>query len=67
MGASCDNKDKSKFKIEINSEIKNGVKSEIFTTHKPIPVKIINKVMKSICKITIETEKGVLYMEPDFF
>ena len=61
MGASCDNKDKSKFKIEINSEIKNGVKSEIFTTHKPIPVKIINKVMKSICKITIETEKGVLY------
>ena len=61
MGASCDNKDKSKFKIEINSEIKNGVKSEIFTTHKPIPVKIINKVMKSICKITIETKKGVLY------
>ena len=50
------NKIKKEVKIEKNevkSEIKNkvtiGIKSEVFTGHKPIPVKIINKVMKSIC------------------
>ena len=37
-----------------------ATKSELFTGHKPIPVKIINKVMKSICKITLETKEGIL-------
>ena len=56
-------------KREINKEAKiwikinqNGwTKSEIFTGHKPVPVKIINQVMKSICQITIETKKGKSY------
>ena len=64
---------KNEIKNEVKSEIKNevtigikinpneGIKSEVFTGHKPIPVKIINKVMKSICKITIETKKGKSY------
>ena len=36
-------------------------KNEISTAHKPIPLKIANKVMKSICKIIIKTEKGIFY------
>ena len=36
-------------------------KSELFTGHKPIPLKIAMKVMKSICKITIKTKKALKY------
>ena len=53
MGVTGQSKDQRTFNKEI--------KSELFTTHKPIPVKIVNKVMKSICKITIKTRKGILY------
>ena len=35
-----------------NEEVK-----EIILGHKPIPIKIINKVIKSMCKITIKSEK----------
>ena len=64
---------KNEIKSEVKKELKNeakigikinpneGIKSEVFTGHKPVPVKIINKVMKSICKITIETKKGKSY------
>ena len=64
---------KNEIKSEVKKELKNeakigikinpneGIKSEVFTGHKPIPVNIINKVMKSICKITIETKKGKSY------
>ena len=34
-------------------EVKNERVKEVFTGHKPIPMKIANKIMKSICKITI--------------
>ena len=46
-----------------NYEKKEGkiVKSELFTGHKPIPLKIPNKVMKSICKITIKTKIGISF------
>ena len=70
MGASgVKNEIRNYAKREINNEAKIGTKinqngwtkSEIFTGHKPVPVKIINKVMKSICQITIETKKGKSY------
>ena len=52
-------KNEAKIGIKINPN--EGAKSEVFTGHKPIPVKIINKVMKSICKITIETNERKSY------
>ena len=52
---------KNEAKIGIKINLNEGIKSEVFTGHKPVPVKIINKVMKSICKITIETKKGKSY------
>ena len=39
-----------------NKEVK-----EIILGHKPIPIKIINKVIKSMCKITIKSERGNNY------
>ena len=40
---------------------KNEKGSEAYTGHKQIPIKIVNKVLESICKITVETKKGILY------
>ena len=37
------------------------IKSEIYIGKKPIQLKIVFKVMKSICKITIKTKKGIAY------
>ena len=53
---------KNEIKKELKSELKNELKigsksekeSEAYTGHKPIPVQIVNKVLKSICKITVE-------------
>ena len=39
----------------------NNIKEEICTGHKGVPIDIITKVKNSICKITIEKEKGLLY------
>ena len=39
----------------------NPEKNEVITRHKPVPLEIVNKVMKSMCKITIKTEKGNNY------
>ena len=36
------------------NEDKNDGKNEVITGHMPIPVKIVNKVTKAVCKITIE-------------
>lgn len=33
-------------------------KEEMNTGHKPVPIKIVNKVMKSICKITIKKKSN---------
>ena len=41
--------------------IDNDMKDEVLTGHKPIPMKIAIKVMKSICKIIIMKEKGKNY------
>ena len=35
--------------------------SEAYTGHKPVPLKIANKVLESISKITVKTNKGILY------
>ena len=35
--------------------------SEAYTGHKPVPLKIANKVLESICKITIKTKEGKIY------
>ena len=35
--------------------------NEILIGSKPIPIKIVNKVMKSICKITIKTKEKIAY------
>ena len=60
---------KNELKQELKSELKNELKiaskiekeSEAYTGHKPIPVKIVVKVLESICKITVETKKGKIY------
>ena len=36
-------------------------KCELFTGHRPIPLKIATTIVKSICKITIKTRKGINY------
>ena len=53
------NEIKEELKIELKNEFKIGTKSEVIMGHRPIPLKIANKVMKSICKITIDTKKGI--------
>ena len=36
-------------------------KSELMTGHKPVPIKIINKVMKAICKIKVTQKEGIAH------
>ena len=36
------------------------IKSEMFLGNKPMPVKLINEVMKSICKIVIQMKGGII-------
>ena len=45
----------------MESSYDNKIKNEIFTGHKPILLKIMNKAMKSICKIIIEKKEGTHY------
>ena len=40
-------------KVQKKEDRKDG-KNEVITGHKPIPLKIANKVTKAVCKITIE-------------
>ena len=34
------------------------MEDQVLTGHKPVPMKIANKAMKSICKITISKKLG---------
>ena len=56
---------KQELKKELKYELKTGAKieggPEAYTGHKPVPLKIANKVLESICKITVKTNKGILY------
>ena len=36
-------------------------KDEMCLGHKPIPMKVANQIMNSICKITIKKEGGIIY------
>ena len=38
---------------------RNSKECEEYTGHKQIPMKIANKVVRSVCKITIKTIKGI--------
>ena len=67
-GSKKPNKEMNKFpKIELKNESKkesknaprNDGKEEAITGHKPIPVKIVDKVTKAVCKIRIETNRGI--------
>ena len=58
MKQNQDNQMLSKKKINLNNEAVL-IKNEVFTENKIIPVKIINKVIKSICKITIKRTKVI--------
>ena len=58
---------KKELKDEIKSNSKIETKNEVFTGHKPIPLKIANKVMKSICKISIKTKKRNILWNRIFF
>ena len=60
MGACGSKEEKDEMKKELKNKLKNG-KNEVIIGHKPIPVKIVNKVIKSICKITIETNQGIAH------
>ena len=35
--------------------------SELYERYKPIPISIANKALKSICKITVKTNKGIIF------
>ena len=77
MGASGENKAKIDSKSDLKNEIKNEIKSElknelktgsknerelqVLNEHKPVPLNIANKVLKAICKIKIETKKGISF------
>ena len=52
------NKENSEIYIEPNQDIK---KLELFTGHKPVPMNIANKTLKSICKIIIKTINKTIY------
>ena len=52
---------KNELKNEIKNELKNEKEPEAYTGHKPIPMKIAIKVLESICKVTVETKKEILY------
>ena len=56
---------KQELKQELKYELKTGAKikggPEAYTGHKPVPLKIANKALESICKITVKTNKGILY------
>jgi len=40
-------------------------KNEVITGYKPIPLEILNKILKSVCKITKNLKKGII-LEMDF-
>ena len=55
----CNTKEKKPELIQgINSESKNP---ELYARYKPIPISIMNKALKSICKITVKTNKGIIF------
>jgi len=61
------NEIKQELKTELKNEFKSDIKNEVDTGHKPIPIKIVIKVMKSICKITIEKKDGKTSKGTGFF
>jgi len=49
-------------KFKKNTEEQKSMRiDEVHTGHKPIPIKLSTKVMKSICKITVKEKGGFLY------
>ena len=55
----CNTKEKKPELIQgINLERKN---SELYARYKPIPISIMNKALKSICKIIVKTNKGIIF------
>ena len=54
------NQTKSQVASEVQNENGNRM-SEVYTGHKPVPINITLKALKSICKITIKTNKGYAY------
>ena len=53
----AENKNQFQVKPQKNNFINKIYKSELYTGHKPIPMKIANEVLKSICKIKIRTKE----------
>ena len=49
-----------------DENINNGIKYESFTGHPPIPLSLVNEAKKSICKVIINTNIG-LVMGTGFF
>ena len=62
-----ENVNQIQFKPQNNSIIKTINKSELYTGHKPIPMKIANEVLKSICKIKIRTKEEKIKYGTGFF
>ena len=53
---------KNELKSEVIKEVKNKIKGdEVIIGRKPVPLKIANKVMKSICKITIKKKEEIAH------
>ena len=53
---------KNELKSEVIKEVKNKIKGdEVIIGSKPIPLKIANIVMKSICKITIKKKEEIAH------
>ena len=54
--------DVNEIKHDKEKKIESNIKEEgFFSDHKPIPINIINKALKSICKITIRQKKRIIY------
>ena len=47
-----------KREIEKNNKNANRIEEGYYTDHKPIPMNLANKTLKSICKITIKKKQG---------
>ena len=62
MGVCGENRNINKVETnKLKTGTKNEKEAEAYTGHKQIPIKIINKVLESVCKITVKTKEGKSY------
>ena len=61
---------KEKIKNELKEEIKNELnikENQMLKINKPIPLNLVDKVKRSICKITVEENEIIIHHGTGFF